>query len=253
MTKMFNGEVALITGASSGIGRAIAIAFVAEGARVAVSGRNSEELAKTVNMISTNGGEAIAVKADVSKTADVQAMVAKTVEHFGALNFAINNAGVAGDIFVPTVNYSEATWDNVIGINLKGVFLCMKYALPHLLATKGSIVNIASTSGLVAGPIGCAYVASKHGVVGLTKAAALEYADKGVRINAVAPAVILTEMTERGGINDPAIEAMMVAKHPMGRIGRPEEVANAVLWLCSKGASFTTGHTLAVDGGWLIP
>lgn len=253
MSKMFNGEVVLVTGASSGIGRATAIAFAAEGARVAVSGRNSDELAKTVSTITSNGGEAIAIKADVSQTADVQAMVATTVKHFGALHFAVNNAGVSGDVFVPTVNYSEATWDNVIGINLKGVFLCMKYEIPHLLATKGAIVNMASTSGLAAGPIGCAYIASKHGVVGLTKAAAIEYAGKGVRINAVAPAVIRTELTERGGINDPAIEAMMAAKHPMGRIGRPEEVANAVLWLCSKAASFTTGHTLAVDGGWLIP
>ncbi len=147
MSKMFNGEVALITGASSGIGRATAIAFAAEGARVVVSGRNSEELAKTVNMISADGGIAIAVKADVSQTADVQAMVAKTVEHFGALHFAVNNAGISGDVFVPTVNYSETTWDNVIGINLKGVFLCMKYELPHLIATKGAIVNMASTSG----------------------------------------------------------------------------------------------------------
>jgi NAD(P)-dependent dehydrogenase (short-subunit alcohol dehydrogenase family) len=253
MSKMFNGEVALITGASSGIGRATAIAFAEEGARVVVSGRNREELAKTVNMISADGGIAIAVKADVSQTADVQAMVAKTVEYFGALHFAVNNAGISGDVFVPTVSYSETTWDNVIGINLKGVFLCMKYELPHLIDTKGAIVNMASTSGLAAGPIGCAYIASKHGVVGLTKAAAIEYADKGVRINAIAPAVIRTELTERGGINDPAIEAMMAAKHPMGRIGRPEEVASAALWLCSKAASFTTGHTLAVDGGWLIP
>lgn len=255
MNKVFNGEVALITGGSSGIGRATALLFAAEGARVVVASRRAEESEETVRLIQAAGGDALFVKTDVSQAADAEAMVAATVQRYGALHFAFNNAGIEGAPFVPVASYAEATWDEVIAINLKGVFLSMKYELPHIVQAKGAIVNMASVAGLSGGRLGAAYYASKHGVVGLTKAAAMEYADKGVRINAVAPAVIHTPLAERAGLamGDPQSAARVLSLHPMGRIGQPEEVAQAVLWLCSKGASFTTGHTLPVDGGFLTP
>jgi NAD(P)-dependent dehydrogenase (short-subunit alcohol dehydrogenase family) len=253
MDKCFDGEVALITGGSSGIGRATALAFAAAGARVVVASRRKEASAETVAQIVAAGGDAVSVGTDVTKSDEVEALVAQVIRTYGALNFAFNNAGIEGDAFVPLANYSEATWDEVIDTNLKGVFLSMKYELPHIVAAKGAIVNMASVAGLVGGRVGSAYYASKHGVVGLTKAAALEYADQGVRINAVAPAVIRTPMTERLFFHDPALTARVTGLHPLGRVGAPEEVANAVVWLCSKGASFTTGHTLPVDGGFLVP
>jgi len=252
-TRRWCQEVALVTGGSSGIGRATALAFAAQGAKVVVASRRSEESAETVRLIQTTGGDAMFVRADVSKAAEVEALVAQVIERYGALNFAFNNAGIEGTPFVPLTKYSEATWDDVIDINLKGVFLSMKYELPHIVESKGAIVNMASVAGLCGGRLGVAYYASKHGVVGLTKAAALEYADKGVRINAVAPAFIQTPLVERVGLNDPAMANRVVGMHPLGRIGTPAEVANAVVWLCSKGASFTTGHTLPIDGGFLIP
>lgn len=253
MSTWFDGEVVLITGGSSGIGRAAALAFAAEGARVVVASRRTEESTETVDLVRAAGGEAIFVKADVAVASEVEQLVQKTVTHYGGLNFAFNNAGIEGDAFVPVANYAEETWDRVIAINLKGVFLSMKYELPHIVAAKGAIVNMASIAGLCGGRLGGAYYASKHGVVGLTKAAALEYADKGVRVNAVAPAVIVTPMAERAFFNDPAVAARVANMHPLGRMGTPEEVAGAVVWLCSKNASFITGHTLPVDGGFLVP
>jgi NAD(P)-dependent dehydrogenase (short-subunit alcohol dehydrogenase family) len=253
MSNLFDGEVALVTGGSSGIGRATVLAFAAEGARVIVASRRSEESEETVRLVKAAGGDAIYVKTDVAKAAEVEALVFHAVKHYGALNYAFNNAGVEGDPFVPVAEYSEATWDQVIEINLKGVFLSMKYEIPHILQSKGAIVNMASVAGLVGGRVGSAYYASKHGVVGLTKAAALEYADRGIRVNAVAPAAIKTAMTDRTFFHDEQLTAGVISRHPVGRVGVPEEVANAVVWLCSDRASFTTGHTLPVDGGFLIP
>lgn len=255
MSGMFSGDVALVTGGSSGIGRAAALAFAAQGAKVVISSRRAAESLETVEMIESAGGEGFFVKADVANSADVQAMIAQAVERYGALTYAFNNAGVEGDPFVPVAKYSEIGWDEVISINLTGVFLSMKYELPHILAAKGAIVNMASVAGLVGTRLGSAYCASKHGVVGLTKAAALEYADQGIRINAVAPGVIATDLAERAGFtaSDSPTRARALALHPMGRFGVPEEVAQAVIWLCSKGAAFTTGHILPVDGGFVTP
>ncbi len=253
MNRLFEGEVAVITGGSSGIGRATALAFAREGAKIALASRRADESEETVRLVRSEGGEAMFVKTDVTKAAEVERLIARTVERYGGLNYAFNNAGIEGDAFVPVENYAEATWDQVIDINLKGVFLSMKYELPHIVPRKGAIVNMASISGLAGSRIGSAYVASKHGVVGLTRAAALENAERGVRINAVAPAVIRTPMADRAFFHDPAITAAVTGRHPMGRVGLPEEVANAVVWLCSKNASFTTGHTLPIDGGYLVP
>lgn len=253
MDKWFDGDVALVTGGSSGIGRATALAFSMLGAKVLIASRRSEEAAETVKLIEAAGGSATFVKTDVSKAAEVEEMVNEAVKQFGSLTYAFNNAGIEGDAFVPTAEYSESVWDDVIDINLKGVFLCMKYEIPYILKAKGAIVNMASVAGLCGGRVGAAYYASKHGVVGLTKAAALEYAGNGIRINAVAPAIIKTPMAERAFFHDEELTTRVTKMHPIGRVGSPEEVASAVTWLCSKGASFITGHTLPVDGGFLIP
>lgn len=253
MDRSFEGQIALITGAGSGIGRAIALAFAEQGAKVVVADRNSEGSSETLRLVRARGGEAFAVKVDVTQATEVEAMVAQSVAHYGGLNYAVNNAGIEGSLMVPLAKYDEATWDSVIDVNLKGVFLCMKYELAPIVQTKGAIVNMASVAGLSGSRFGVAYHASKHGVIGLTKAAAIEYAHKGVRVNAVAPGVIQTPMAQRAAVNDAAMVEGLVRLHPLGRLGTAEDVANAAVWLCSKGASFVTGHTLAVDGGFLIP
>jgi NAD(P)-dependent dehydrogenase (short-subunit alcohol dehydrogenase family) len=249
LTKLFEGKVALVTGGSSGIGRATALAFAAEGARVAIGARRSAEGEETVRLIQQRGGEALFVLTDVSVPEQVQALVDSTVEPWGRLDYAVNNAGIEGTPFVPIADYALDVWDQVIGVNLKGVFLSMKCQVPHLLKQSGSaIVNISSIAGLVGGVGGAAYHASKHGVVGLTKTVALEYAAQGLRVNAICPAVIRTPMADRffKGLEASTVDGF----HPLGRAGTPEEAAAAVLWLCSPQSSFVTGQALAVDGGF---
>ena len=253
MTRMFDGQVALITGGSSGIGRATALMFAAHGARVVVASRREAESLETVRLLEAADGEGFFVQTDVSKASEVEHLVAKTIERFGRLDFAFNNAGIEGAVAVPLIDYPEETWDAVIDTNLKGVFLSMKYELPHIIHARGAIVNMASVAGLSGRGMGSAYTASKHGVIGLTKSAASQYAKLGVRVNAVAPAVIETPMGERGfALSDPEAAARVARLHPLGRVGTPDEVASAVIWLCSSGASFTTGLTLTIDGGFMI-
>lgn len=246
------GQVVLITGAAGGIGRAAVRAFARAGARVVAVDLDEAGAQQAAELARAEGAESLAVQADVASSASVQAMVAAAVARFGRLDAAFNNAGVELE-GVPTHEADEALFDRTIGINLKGVFLCMKYQLRQMLAQGGGgvIVNTASVAGLVGAATMPAYAASKHGVVGLTKSAALEYAKKGIRVNAVCPGVIRTAMTERAVAQRPEREAFINNLHPMGRIGEPEEIAATALWLCSPAASFITGQALAVDGGML--
>lgn len=247
--RLLEGKVALVTGGSSGIGQATAAAFAREGAKVVVADVRVEGSEETLQMIKDVGGEAIFVKTDVTKATEVEAMANKAVETYGRLDCAFNNAGFGGEIALIT-DSKEETWDRVIAINLKGVWLCMKYEVPHMLKQgSGAIVNTASVAGLVGTPSQAAYVASKHGIVGLTKSVALDYATSGIRVNAVCPGVIRTPMIGRRIEAKPKREAGYIAMEPMGRLGKPEEIAEAVVWLCSDAASFVTGHAMAVDGG----
>jgi NAD(P)-dependent dehydrogenase (short-subunit alcohol dehydrogenase family) len=243
------GRVALVTGGAAGIGRAAALAFARDGAKVVVSDVNVAGGEETLRLVRESGGDAIFVAADVSKTADVKSLVASAVERFGRVDCAFNNAGIEGEN-APTADCSEENWDRVLSINLRGIWLCMKHEIPQMLSQgSGAIVNMSSIAGLVGFGGLPAYVASKHGIVGLMKTAALEYATQGIRINAVCPGVIRTEMIDRITGGDPATEAQFTEMEPVKRMGTPEEVANAVLWLCSDAASFVTGHTMVVDGG----
>lgn len=215
---------------------------------MALGARRVSECKETVHLIEQAGGEALFVETDVSVPEQVQALVTATVGRWQRLDFAVNNAGIEGTPFVKVADYSIDVWDQVIDINLKGVFLSMKYEVPELLKQPGSaIVNVSSVAGLIGGPGGSAYYASKHGVIGLTKAVAMEYAAVGLRVNAVCPAVIRTEMSERffKSLESSAVDAL----HPMNRTGTPEEAADAILWLCSPQSSFVTGISLPVDGG----
>lgn len=245
----FTRKVALVTGGGSGIGRATAIAFARDGANVVVGDVTVTGGQETVQAIVESGGAAIFVKVDVSKEAEVEAMVRHVIEVYGRLDYAVNNAGVEGPS-APTADYTEEAWDRVLDINLKGVWLCMKYELPQMLKQGGgAIVNMSSVAGLVGFAGAPAYTASKHGIIGLTRAAALEYATAGVRVNAVCPGVIQTPMIDRAVGGSADVRASLLALEPVGRFGTPEEVAEAALWLCSDAASFVTGHALAVDGG----
>lgn len=250
MNLNFKNKVALITGGGSGIGQATAVAFAREGAKVVVAARRVREGQETVEMVKTVGGEASFIQTDVTKTGDVKAMIEHCIATYGGIDFAFNNAGIEGSPHASTADYEEHIWDQVIDINLKGVWLCMKYQIPRLLARGGGVItNMSSIAGLEGSNFGVAYVASKHGVIGATKVAAREYARQGIRINAVCPAVIKTPMADRAFSQD---EEEQGSWHPMGRVGTPDEVASAVLWLSSEGAGFVTGHALAIDGGILI-
>jgi NAD(P)-dependent dehydrogenase (short-subunit alcohol dehydrogenase family) len=251
MPGRLGGKVALVTGGASGIGRATALTFAREAAKLIIADMNVDGGQQTVHMITEQGGEAIFVKTDVSKAVEVQALISKAVETYGRLDCAHNNAGISGGGRALTAEYLEETWHHVIAVNLTGVWLCMKYAIPQMLHQGGGvIVNTASVAGLIGGAGNSAYDASKHGVIGLTKTAALEYAKQGIRVNCVCPGYIQTPMTARG-MNDPERMARIIASEPMGRVGTPEEVAEAVVWLCSDAASFVTGHTMTVAGGYV--
>ena len=249
---MLNGKTALVTGGGNGIGRATALAFAREGARVAVADYEAGHAAATVALINAAGGQALSLTGDVTNEAAVAAMVAQTVAAFGRLDCAYNNAGVAphqvGSVTQRTHEWSETSFDRMIAVNLKGVWLCMKHEIGQMLTHGGgTIVNTASIAGLIGLRSATAYVAAKHGVVGLTKTAALEYAGDGIRVNAVCPGFIETRMTER------AVEArgeQIRGATPLGRLGKPEEIAEMVVWLCSDRASYVTGAAYAVDGGW---
>jgi NAD(P)-dependent dehydrogenase (short-subunit alcohol dehydrogenase family) len=251
MNSNWKEKVALVTGASSGIGRATALAFAEEGARVMVADVSTDGGEEAVRVIRSRGGEASFVKTDVSRAHDVEAMVAKTLKTYGRLDCAFNNAGIEGTM-ASVVDCTEANWDRIIATNLKGVWLCMKYELPKMVERKrGAIVNTSSIAGLVGFQGLCAYDASKHGIVGLTRTAALEFAKQGIRVNAVCPGAIETPMLDRLEKDQPEVQKSVLASEPVGRVGKPEEIAAAVLWLCSDAASFVTGQALAVDGGWV--
>jgi len=247
----FEGKVALVTGGGSGIGRAISLAFAQEGSRVAVADLNVTTGEETAHAITEVGAEAIFLQADVSKGEQVKAMIDKAVATYGHLNCACNNAGVAGTM-APLAECTEEDWDRTVQANLKSVWLCMKYEIPQMLKQGGgAIVNTSSVAGLVGLQGWSPYVASKHGVIGLTKSAALEYSSAGIRINAVCPSIIQTDMARFFTGGNERVEKYILSQQPLGRMGTPEEVAGAVIWLCSDEASFVTGHALAVDGGLL--
>ncbi|HEY5870990.1 MAG TPA: SDR family oxidoreductase [Candidatus Tectomicrobia bacterium] len=251
MAGCVEGKVALVTGGASGIGRATALTFAREGAKLVIADMNADGGQQTVHMITENGGEATFVQVDVTSTSAIEAMISKTVETYGRLDCAHNNAGIGSGVRARTAEYPEEQWHQVIAVNLTGVWLCMKYEIVQMLHQgSGAMVNTASIAGLIGGAGGTAYSASKHGVIGLTKTAALEYATQGIRVNCVCPGYIQTPLTARG-LSDPERRAQVVARHPLGRVGTPEEVAEAVVWLCSDAASFVTGHTMTVDGGYV--
>ena len=249
MNKRFQNKVVLVSGTSSGIGEKVALTFAEQGAKLILSSRNADLNEDLVRKIKKSGGKALFIKADFSIPSDVQNVVKKGVKHFGGLDIAVNNAGIEGTPGVKTADYDESVWDDVIAINLKGVWISMKYQIPEMQKRgKGVIINVASLAGLQAGGAGIGYHAAKFGVVGMTKATALEYAKENIRVNAVCPAVIETPMADRAFNTDKKLKNA-IAMHPLGRLGTAKEVANAVCWLASDEASFVTGTALAIDGG----
>jgi NAD(P)-dependent dehydrogenase (short-subunit alcohol dehydrogenase family) len=257
----FDGKVALITGGSSGIGRATAFAFAREGARIVIAARNAERGLAVVDTIAAAGGTARFVTCDVSKSDDVVNLVQATVDAYGRLDCAFNNAASTDGVFKLSAEFSEEEFDRAIGVNFKSVWLCLKYEIRQMLAQTppgGAIVNTSSVNGLGGAARAALYSASKAGILAMTKSAAQEYAPQGIRVNALVAGAFLTPMLEnvieRAAGGDPsgkeAVEARYTGRIPLGRIGRPEEAAEAVIWLCSDAASYMTGHSMIVDGGW---
>ncbi|OYU30814.1 MAG: short chain dehydrogenase [Comamonadaceae bacterium PBBC2] len=249
MNLRFDDKVVLVTGGGGGIGRASALAFARAGAQVAVTDRDAQAGEETVRQVQALGAQAVFIQADVTQATQVQAMVAQVVSHFGRLDCAFNNAGIEEE-HMRLADCDESIFDRIMAVNVKGVWLCMKYQLAHMAQNGGgSIVNTASVAGLIGAPKMAAYSASKHAVIGLTKSAAVEYGRKKIRVNAVCPAVINTEMFVRAVQADPKIGPAITQAHPVGRIGEADEVAAAVVWLSSDAASFVTGLAHTVDGG----
>lgn len=251
MATGLEGKVGLVTGGTSGIGRDAAVRFAKSGVNVVVSGRRSKEGEETVELVRAAGADGMFVKADVSKASEVESLIQKVVEKFGRLDVAFNNAGVEG-VWVTIIRQSEEDFDQTVNINLKGVWLCLKYEIKQMIRQGGggAIVNMSSITGLVGSAGAAAYSASKHGVIGLTKSAALETARSGIRVNAVCPGAIETAMSDRL-FGAPQVHKYVLSCHPVGRFGKPSEVAEAVVWMCSDCASFMTGQSLVLDGGFL--
>lgn len=251
MARLLEGKVALITGAGSGIGRATALIFAREGARLVLSDIAAENGEESLRMVREAGAEAAFVRSDVAKLTEVEALVAGAVSSFGRLDCAFNNAGIDGRMGKVT-ECSEENWNRTIGVNLTGVFFCMKAEIPQMLRQGGgAIVNTASAAGLTGSPGLPAYVASKHGVVGLTRAAALEYGREKIRVNCVCPGPIRTPMLGRLLTSRPEMEHRFASAEPLKRLGEPSEIGEAVAWLCSDAASYVTGHAMSVDGGYM--
>lgn len=251
MTLEFHNKVALVTGGTSGIGRDTSILFAKSGAKVVVAGRREREGQETIDMVHAAGGEAIFVQTDVSQTPQVQFLVQKTVDTYGRLDIAFNNAGIEGR-WIPIVDQPEEDWDSTIDINVKGVWLCMKYQLRQMIKQRagGAIVNMASVAGFIGAAGAATYCASKHAVMGLTKSAALEVARNDIRVNVICPGIIETPMGQRI-FGAPEVTKWALGFYPLGRFGKPMEVAEAVLWMCSDRASFMTGQSIVLDGGFL--